>query len=417
MPKKININDPEAWQDLNWDEEPALPALKKTDAQIAMGRPSRNRKETGEAKKNAKKAAKTRFSKESEKKKQSEIGRRIMTTSENFLKKKEEAREESKRPVVTPFGEFNSYNDAQRNIPVDLAKKLKGLPHLYYYKNDGPGEVVYEDVYVSPYGSSNKRADVYGFCKNKKEPNAVKLSHKANWWKKMSMTFPNEYYIETRPAHEWSIDGILRNKTDKNLKRSNSKPTVSNTNMNRVNINDADAWKDLDWDDPVSPDILKRSDATVARSRSALRKRNDPNFRATMSEAATKRNQDPIKVANQLHGVRHHRDNSYQAEVNSRPEVKEKLRKSQAGKPKSESHKASLKATTTNKPGDPNWEAAHKAGLAKRDKPFHAGEYGIFQSRSEAAKYATGQGLKNALKKFEAWSKSNPEEYYFIKEQ
>jgi hypothetical protein len=108
------------------------------------------------------------------------------------------------------------------------------------------------------------------------------------------------------------------------------------------------------------------------------------------------------------------RDNTYQAEVNSRPEVKAKHSQNHKGKPKSDAHKASLKATTTNKPGDPGWEAAHKAGLAKRDKPFHAGEYGIFQSRSDAAKYATGQGLKNALKKFEAWSKSKPEEYYFI---
>lgn len=184
--------------------------------------------------------------------------------------------------------------------------------------------------------------------------------------------------------------------------------------MSRININDADAWSKLDWDDPVSPDILKRSDATVARSRSALRKRNDPIFSSTMSEAAAKRNQDPTNVANQLHGVRHNRDNSYQAEVNSRPEVKAKHSQNHKGKPKSDAHKASLKATTTNKPGDLGWEAAHKAGLAKRDKPFHAGEYGIFQSRSEAAKYATGQGLKNALKKFEAWSKSKPEEYYFI---
>ena len=108
------------------------------------------------------------------------------------------------------------------------------------------------------------------------------------------------------------------------------------------------------------------------------------------------------------------RDNTYQAECNARPEVKEKISKALKDKPKTKEHKAALKETTTNRYGNADYEAAHKAGLAKRDKPFHAGEYGIFQSRSEAAKYATGQGLKNALKKFEAWSKSNPEEYYFI---
>jgi hypothetical protein len=110
------------------------------------------------------------------------------------------------------------------------------------------------------------------------------------------------------------------------------------------------------------------------------------------------------------------RDNTYQAESNARQEVKEKISKALSGKPKTLEHKQSLKNTTTNKPGNLNWETAHKAGLAKRDNPFHAGEYGTFKSRSEAAKYATEQGLKNALKKFESWSKTKPDEYYFIKE-
>jgi hypothetical protein len=118
-----------------------------------------------------------------------------------------------------------------------------------------------------------------------------------------------------------------------------------------------------------------------------------------------------------LHAGIANRDNTYQSESNANPEVKAKISKALSGKPKTEEHKQALKSTTTNRYGDANYEAAHKAGLAKRDKPFHAGEYGIFQSRSEAAKYATEQGLKNALKKFEAWSKSKPEEYYFIKEE
>lgn len=159
------------------------------------------------------------------------------------------------------------------------------------------------------------------------------------------------------------------------------------------------------------------SDATINRTLANEWKRNDAGFSKTMSKVATERNQDPEYLENLRHGVKHNRDNSYQAESNANPEVKAKISKALAGKPKSEEHKKSLKATTTNKPGDPNWEAAHKAGLAKRDKPFYAGEYGIFQSRSEAAKYATEQGLKNALKKFEAWSKSKPEEYYFIKDE
>jgi hypothetical protein len=219
MNKRINLNDPDAWSEFDWSEAVVPEALKRTDAQIAMARPSRIRKETGEAKKNALKAAKTRAKDPNALKKQADIGRKTMTTSSSFLKRKEEVREASKKSVVTPFGEFDCYNNAQRSIPCNLAGKLKALPHLYYYKDCGPGEVTYEDVYVTPFGCSNKRADVYSLCKDNKEPNALRLLHKANWWLKMSSTYPNEYYIENRPAYEWALNGLLRNKTKKNLAR------------------------------------------------------------------------------------------------------------------------------------------------------------------------------------------------------
>lgn len=185
--------------------------------------------------------------------------------------------------------------------------------------------------------------------------------------------------------------------------------------MNRININDPKAWQELDWDDPVEPLILKRSDATVARSRSAQRKKGDPDFRKTMSEVAAERNQDSVYIEKHLNGVRQKRDNTYQAKSNSRPEVKDKISKALAGIPKTEEHKQALRSTTTNRYGDANYEAAHKAGLAKRDKPFHAGEYGIFPSLAEAARVVELEGkLKNAYKKFSKWKKDGVEGYYFI---
>jgi hypothetical protein len=109
------------------------------------------------------------------------------------------------------------------------------------------------------------------------------------------------------------------------------------------------------------------------------------------------------------------RDNSYQAECNSRPEVKEKISKALKGVPKSKQAKKTYREIKTNKPGDPNWEAACAAGRAKRDKPFHAGEYGIFPSIAEAARQVEEKGLLgNAYKKFSKWKKENPKEYYFI---
>jgi hypothetical protein len=184
----------------------------------------------------------------------------------------------------------------------------------------------------------------------------------------------------------------------------------------RINLNDPTAWSEFDWSDPVVPEALKKSDATVNRSRSAFFKKDDPTFSKTMSKVATERNQDPEYLESLRTGIAH-RDNTYQVECNARPEVQAKISKALKGVPKSAEAKKKYKEVKTNKYGDANYEAAHKAGLAKRDKPFHAGEYGTFPSIAEAARQVEEQGLlNNAYKKFSKWKKESPEEYYFIEQ-
>ena len=161
-------------------------------------------------------------------------------------------------------------------------------------------------------------------------------------------------------------------------------------------------------------------EARINRSQSAFLKKGSKEFSKTMSKVAVERNQDPEYIENQLNGVRHNRDNTYQAEVNRRPEKRALQSERQKGKVVSQQTRKKLKSIKTNKYGDANYEAAHKAGLAKRDTPFWAGEYSImnnnqsFISRAEAARYASSKGLQNAVKKFEAWTKTKPEEYYFV---
>ena len=185
-------------------------------------------------------------------------------------------------------------------------------------------------------------------------------------------------------------------------------------NLKKIDLNDPTAWSELDWDDPATPAALKKSDATVNRSRSAFFKKDDPGFSKTMSKVATERNQDPEYVEAYRQGIAN-RDNTYQAEANARPEVKAKISKSLKGKAKTEEHKQALKSTTTNRYGNADYENAHKAGLARRDKPFHAGEYGTFPSLSEAARQVEEKGLlKNANKKFSKWKNDKPNEYYFV---
>lgn len=187
--------------------------------------------------------------------------------------------------------------------------------------------------------------------------------------------------------------------------------------MNKFNPNDPKLWQGYNPNETGSDEFVDgKSQTRVNRSISASIKKNNAIFSDKMSEVAVVRNQDPEYLESLRVGIAH-RDNTYQAESNAKPEVKAKISKSLTGKAKSAEHKKALKATTTNKPGDEKWVAAHKAGLAKRDKPFHAGEYGIFASIAEAARVVESEGkLKNAYKKFSQWKKDGKDGYYFIEE-
>ena len=150
----------------------------------------------------------------------------------------------------------------------------------------------------------------------------------------------------------------------------------------------------------------------------AQSKKNNPEYSKITKEAAQRRAENPENYQALLHGVRNVRDNTYQAEVNRRPEKRALHSQLQKGKVVTQQTRDKLRSIKTNKPGDAHWEAAHQAGLARRDKPFHAGEYGVFPSLTAAGRYVMEQGLlKNAIKKFEKWKKTDPTNYYFIKDE
>ena len=185
--------------------------------------------------------------------------------------------------------------------------------------------------------------------------------------------------------------------------------------MSKFNPNDPKLWKDYDpFSTNENRDFVDGKDQTkVNRSVGSAFKKDNPIFRDTMKLVAEERGQEYLE--NLQYGIKHNRDNTYQAKTNARPEVQAKISNALTGKPKTEEHKQALKSTTTNRYGDANYEAVHKAGLAKRDKPFHAGEYGTFPSIAEAARQVEEQDLlKNAYKKFSKWKKDKPDEYYFI---
>jgi len=159
-------------------------------------------------------------------------------------------------------------------------------------------------------------------------------------------------------------------------------------------------------------------DANIKRSVKNLGSKHS-NFSNVMKEVASLRDE---KYLDALHKGIAQRDNTYQAIDNARLEKRSKISKSLTGKTKSQQHKESLKAVTTNKPGDADWEKACAEGREKRDKPFWAGEYSEkigkpFVSRNAAARYAKEQGLTNSFRKMENWTKDRPTEYFFIQKE
>jgi len=108
-----------------------------------------------------------------------------------------------------------------------------------------------------------------------------------------------------------------------------------------ININDPKLWKNIDWDESEVPELLKKSDATVNRSRSAFFKKGNKQFSETMSTIANTR--DDEYKRNHQQGVKQ-RDNTYQAECNARPEVQAKISATMTGKEKTPEHNAKVAA-------------------------------------------------------------------------
>lgn len=125
------------------------------------------------------------------------------------------------------------------------------------------------------------------------------------------------------------------------------------------------------------------------------------------------------RTSNETHRKQHQvacatkRDNSYQARANANPETQAKISAKHKGRVKTAEHEAKVAESNRAKPNDPVWKAAHAAGVARRDRPFHT-PYGVFPSLNAAARYVTEAGLlTNAVKKFEKWKKTDPANYYF----
>lgn len=125
-------------------------------------------------------------------------------------------------------------------------------------------------------------------------------------------------------------------------------------------------------------------------------KKNNPKFSSTMREVAQLRNQNKEYISALADGIAN-RENTYQAESNSRPEVQEKISKSlKENYTKTEEHLA--KVAAKNK---------------ERSKPIIT-PWGEFPSRRSAVIWAhENTNIVNVDKKIQAWVKKPDSGFYY----
>lgn len=120
------------------------------------------------------------------------------------------------REIVTPFGEFACMADfgedkkVRKILKKDLVffDKMRLLPHLYYYKDKGPGKVLTQKVYYSPYGVWYRSSPMWAKAKSKGckiakgniDPNNTYI-----WFNKMMKIDPKKFYIKVEPKKEWAF--------------------------------------------------------------------------------------------------------------------------------------------------------------------------------------------------------------------
>jgi hypothetical protein len=125
----------------------------------------------------------------------------------------------------------------------------------------------------------------------------------------------------------------------------------------------------------------------------AEQKSNDPEFSKIMKGVAEQRDEEYFKALR--NGIAE-RDNSYQAECNSRPEVQAKISASMKSKQKTQEHLD--KVAAKNK---------------ERSKPIQT-PYGEFPSHRAAAEHMISIGIPNASRKLDKFLKTDPTNYFYF---
>jgi hypothetical protein len=242
--RKIGLFDQD-WSDYSPDPKPVPEDLKKSDHRVNLAASNRRRAKDPKIRKaislgqnkfykNNPKAKKEKgkhlqkawmsksMAERSAIAKKSAVGRdysKIIETNKSTERRKKVSmglRKAIGRAIATPFGEFACMADfgedkkVRKVLKKDLVffDKMRLLPHLYYYKDKGPGKVLTQKVYYSPYGVWYRSSPMWAKAKSKGCKIAKGNIDPKNtyiWFNKMMKIDPKKFYIKVEPKREWAF--------------------------------------------------------------------------------------------------------------------------------------------------------------------------------------------------------------------
>ena len=127
-----------------------------------------------------------------------------MNTDPKIRANKKKAQEVNHRSVTGPQGVYKSVTEFRQKTGLDHWSKIKLLPHLYYYTDEGPGETLYENVYYTPLivAPSMKMCYDYYIDKGLVEDKWPKLKHKPwiKWFRAQK-----DFQVKREPKKEWLL--------------------------------------------------------------------------------------------------------------------------------------------------------------------------------------------------------------------
>jgi len=112
--------------------------------------------------------------------------------------------------ICTPFGEFVSQAEFYRQTKTHFRDKQREMPHLYYYKEKGPGEATYQKVYVTPLGEFRNKNNAFKAHENNlyTPANVTQKGHAwtyQNWWLRVTKDKGDLFYATQMVRREWDI--------------------------------------------------------------------------------------------------------------------------------------------------------------------------------------------------------------------